>query len=398
MLWAITCCLLAVSTAQASVADAPGSQLEVAIVTYGPGDIYWERFGHDAIVIRDRDSGQSLAFNYGMFDFNQDNFLWNFIRGHMRYRIAAVPTARDLAFYRHEGRSIRRQALNLTPPQRARLRDFLLWNLQPQNAHYRYRYYTANCATKLRDALNRALDGAIRQQLQAQATDVTWRGQTRRLMAPQPALMLLLDLGLAGRADQPLNAWQASFLPGILADELQQVRVPRTQNRTMLVQADRMLAASRLAAPPSEPPELRIPLGLAGLALALLLWLTGRSRRAPLRRVFAGVATLWLLVAGLAGLLMLALWFGTAHEVAWANANLLLFNPLAWLLIPAVWRQRAKPWQQMLAWLLLLGAGIGLLGNLTGLIDQRNLPWILLTLPPWLALARVLRHPPPKHN
>ncbi|MDE1899290.1 MAG: hypothetical protein KGH73_09565, partial [Xanthomonadaceae bacterium] len=44
-------------TARAGLADAPGASLEVALVTYGPGTAVWERFGHIAILLRDRASG-----------------------------------------------------------------------------------------------------------------------------------------------------------------------------------------------------------------------------------------------------------------------------------------------------------------------------------------------------
>ena len=51
--------------ARASVADAPGANLKVSLITYGPGETYWERFGHDAIELRDVASGQAINFNYG---------------------------------------------------------------------------------------------------------------------------------------------------------------------------------------------------------------------------------------------------------------------------------------------------------------------------------------------
>ncbi len=379
------------AAAQATIATAPGEQLEVALLTYGPGEVYWERFGHDAIEVRDTASGEAVAFNYGVFDFNADDFLLNFIRGHMHYRIAAVPAARDVQFYRGEGRSVRRQVLALTPAQRTSLRDFLVWNMQPANRHYRYRYYRANCATKVRDAIDHALGGELQARLEKQSTDMTWRGQTRRLMAPQPALMLLLDLGLAGIADQPLDAWQASFLPGVLADQL--MHVTTSDSGTPLLATDQLLAPSRLQAPPDQPPDLRLPLLLAGALLALLLWLGLYNRHRWVRRGAGILATAWLAAAGLAGLLMLGLWLLTAHEVAWANANLWLFNPLALALIPAIWRRRPRPWQHALAWALLLLAGFSLLANFTGLITQENLPWILLALPVWLVLARCLGRP-----
>ena len=70
----------------------PARDLEVSLITYGPGAIYWERFGHDAIRIRDRVSGESADFNYGVFDFEDRAFLWNFARGYMRYMIAILPS------------------------------------------------------------------------------------------------------------------------------------------------------------------------------------------------------------------------------------------------------------------------------------------------------------------
>ena len=133
-----------------------------------------------------------------------------------------------------------------------------------------------------------------------------------------------------------------------------------------------------------------MPLLAAGAALALILLLAARSQQRIARRVFSLLASLWLLLAGLAGLLMLGLWTLTEHESAWANANLLLFNPLAWLLLAAVWRQRPSRRDHLLSWLLVLLPAIGLLANLASLLQQRNLPWILLALPVWLVLAHVI--------
>src|SRR5271155_1183055 len=81
--------LLVAVGAHAGVLTSPGEDLEVSLVTYGPGTVSWERFGHDAIRIRDRVSGESGDFNYGVFDFEDSAFIWNFARGRMRYMIDA---------------------------------------------------------------------------------------------------------------------------------------------------------------------------------------------------------------------------------------------------------------------------------------------------------------------
>ncbi len=392
-LFAIACaCALTSPLARAGVADAPGTDLRVDLYTYGPGTVYWERFGHDALVITDTASGQSYAFNYGMFDFNQKDFYFNFARGVMIYRAAAWPTADDFREYSGEGRSITAQHLNLTPAQRAALRDFLVWNVQPQNARYRYRYFRDNCTTRLRDALNRVLGGTLKAQLTGPAPDhETYRSETDRLMSGQPWLMYLLDLGLGPYADQPLSRWTGAFIPARLMHELRNVRAT---DGAPLVQSETVLSPQRLPSPPAEPPDLRWPLLIVGLVLAAGFIASARlAQRYPIERWwFSVVGTLYALLAGIAGALMLVLWFATAHRAAWANENLLLFNPLAWLLIPGLLRlrpyaARAGRFTFVLAALLALLSAFALLARLAGWLPQHNLPWILFALPAWLGLA-----------
>lgn len=386
----LLCC--AILPAHAGVADAPGENLEISLITYGPGDIYWERFGHDAIELRDTVSGEEVDFNYGVFNFDEKNFFFNFARGQMHYLIDAEPTTDEQNFYAQAGRSVTRQRLALTPQQAAALRDFLLWNLRPENATYNYDYYVDNCTTRVRDALDRALGGVIKARLSKLPGGMTYRQQTVRLMSAQPWLMLILDLGLGPYADQPLNAWQESFLPEELQKNLRSVAVPDGHGGTQpLVQNETLLSPNRLDAPPTTPPDLRLPLGIAGLIFAALIVATWRYARLT----YALLSSLFLLAGGLVGLVMLMLWTLTTHHSAWANANLLLFNPLAFVLLRAPWQARNSTGMSHLAMSVLLIQLIGLLlalglHLLPGLVQQ-NQPWILFALPCWLALAWSLR-------
>ena len=378
--------------AWADVADAPGANLEISLITYGPGEIYWERFGHDAIELRDTASGEQVNFNYGVFNFDEKNFFLNFARGYMHYLIDAEVTTDEEDFYKQAGRSITKQRLALTPQQTAALRDFLFWNLRPENAGYNYDYYVDNCTTRVRDALDSALGGVIKARLTALPGDMTYRQQTARLMSAQPWLMLIMDLGLSSYADHPLNAWQESFLPEELQTNLRNVTVADGHGGTQpLVQNEDLLSPNRLSVPPTTPPDLRIPLGIAGLLLAGLIVLTWH--RAPL--IYALLGDLFLLLAGISGLLMLALWTLTAHHSAWGNANLLLFSPLAFALLRPLWRARRGIGPSRFSHGVLLAQLVGLLIALAlhflpGVVQQ-NQPWILFALPCWLALAWTLR-------
>src|SRR5450432_1443119 len=74
---------LAITTNIAVAEEAPqhGANLDVALLTFGPGTQVWERFGHNAILIRDRSGGVENLYNYGIFDFDQEDFFLNFARG-----------------------------------------------------------------------------------------------------------------------------------------------------------------------------------------------------------------------------------------------------------------------------------------------------------------------------
>lgn len=384
--------LLLAIPAHAGIADAPGADLQVALITYGPGETYWERFGHDAIELHDLGSGESINFNYGMFDFDERGFLLNFARGRMRYLMDAVPSAQDESWYTQAGRSVTRQRLALNAEQAAALRDFLLWNLRPENIAYPYDYYTDNCTTRVRDALDAALGGIIRKQLTGHPGGMTFRQQTVRLMRAQPLLMLVLDLGLGPYADQPLDAWRESFLPEVLQAGLRGVHVADATGHTWpLVLDEQRVAPNQLDVPPPQAPDLRLPLALAGLACAGLLILASR-RWLP---GYLALGTTYLLAAGLVGLILLMLWTLTSHHSAWANANVLLFNPLAWLLLPAVWHTRCglRPSRFIDGVIVLQLVAVLVAVALHGLPGtvQQNQPWLLFALPIWIALAWTLR-------
>jgi hypothetical protein len=221
---------------------------------------------------------------------------------------------------------------------------------------------------------------------------MTYRQQTDRLMSAQPWLMLLLDVGLGPYADQPLNAWQESFLPSVLQAQLSQARIPAAGNGTLaLVGSEQAVSPNRLQAPPASPPDLRLPLGVAGLVFGAFMVVC--RRRWP--TAYALLGTLYLVAAALVGLLLLALWTLTSHHSAWANANLLLFNPLAFLLLPTLWRARrgfaASRFIDGVIVVQLLAVIVAVALHLLPGTVQQNQPWLLFALPCWLALAWSLR-------
>src|SRR5690606_16116277 len=320
--------LLACLAGTALAQDAPAPR--IGVVTMGPGEVFWERFGHDAIVVDDPASGTRTNYNFGFFDLAEDGFVGRFVRGEMRYMLVALPLDEDLRYYRDVGRGASVQWLDLDPAQARALAADLPVNARPENARYRYDYFTDNCATRVRDALDRALGGQLRRTLSGRSSGDTWRSESLRLASPAPWMWLAFDIGLGPRADRPLSRWEVGFIPSRLAEGLRET--DRIDGRP-LVAAEAELLPQRLPPePPGGPPRLW-PWLFAGLAVAaLVLGFAGRRPRAT-----AALASLFWLACGVLGLMLALGWAFTEHSAMWANRNLLLFDPLCLLLLPGAW-------------------------------------------------------------
>jgi hypothetical protein len=335
LLLAICLALLLPPVDAASAADSPAPS-EVWLVTYGPGEIYWQRFGHNAIWIRDPQRGLDHVFNFGFFDFAQENFLLRFLQGRMLYFSAARPAREEFAAYIDENRSIRAQRLALSGPQKLQLADYLLHEVRPENRDYRYDYYLNNCSTRVRDALDQALGGALSFQFGRLSGEQSWRDHTRRLTSMDFWLYLGLEIALGAPVDRSVNAWEEMFIPALLAAAVADLDVAGASGPVPLTVEDIMLFESSLPEPPAAPRAWWPRYLLASLVALAVLTLASRLTGTGLAR---GLARMWLLTAGLAGLTLLYFWLGTDHAVARTNLNLLVLNPL-WLW-PALSRKPA---------------------------------------------------------
>jgi hypothetical protein len=393
--WLVLALALGVAAGSARADGDSVPALEVSLLTFGPGDIYWERFGHNAIVIRDPASGEATSYNYGIFDFEEDDFFFNFLRGNMRYQIAADDADDDIAYYVSTGRAVVEQKLRFTAAQAQALRDYLETNLLPENRHYRYDYFTSNCSTKVRDALDHVLGGPLRQQLTSPSRGFTYRLLADALTRPDPFLMGVIDIGLGPFADQRLSFWKDSFVPMQLMAHLRDVSVTDDHGlERPLVLDEQRLASPIHPDPPALPPDLRWPFFGTGIALGVLFATLDAARRRAWARIgFSSAALLFTLICATFGLIQLGLWAFTDHRSAWANENLLVFSPLCLLLLPTWWRSARPDWttrafDRGLAIAVAVLAAFALFSKILSSFPQDNLAWILLLLPTHLVLAR----------
>ncbi|HEU4631468.1 MAG TPA: hypothetical protein VFS08_17070, partial [Gemmatimonadaceae bacterium] len=135
-----------------------------------------------------------------------------------------------------------------------------------------------------------------------------------------------------------------------------------------------------------------------GVALALLARAAARGSRAATTG-FATVGTLWSLLAGFAGLVMVLTWTATDHTFMYRNENLLQLSPLSLILVVALPRYVLRGRSAGTAWVVTVAAAVlaalGFALQLLPQFYQVNGEIIALALPTQLGLATgvwLLRH------
>ena len=322
---------------------APGSHLEVSLMTIGPGDAIWERFSHNALVIRDNRAQTEVAYNWGILDFNDTDFISRLARGRMRYSMQGFPTSTWLTVYRRANRAVWLQPVNLTPGERLELQSLLREMDTEANRYYRYDYYRDNCSTRLRDALDGVLGGQIRAATEGSDTGTTYRWHTARLLQSAPAAYAGIQFVVGNRGDETISAWEEMFLPLRLREHLEGVRIVDAEGELgpLLGEAVQVVEAVRDPTPLTAP-DFLFPLLMLGTAVgaffACLGWVAGEGKRWG-RWALALSGAAWSAGVGLLGTALLLSWFFTDH-VFWAvNENALQANPVSLLLAAVLIRE-----------------------------------------------------------
>ena len=378
---------------RANAAD-PGSELTISLLTMGPGEHPFTKFGHSAIWVHDAQSERDEVYNYGTFAFDSPTLLVDSVKGKLPYWLSVQSFNGTLRAYGEAGRSLLASELELEPAQRLSLHAALRENELPQNRYYRYDYYRDNCSTRLRDAIDRAIGGQLREQTAPLPASMTYREHTLRLVADDPLLYLGLDLAVGREADPQVSLWAEQWLPEKLHDALARTHVVRDGQQLPLIRSERSLLGSKLSLPRAAPPRWMLRYASSGLALGAAFVAIGwLAYSTPAARVVLGVAyTVLGLPLGLLGCAIGYLTFFSAHSAAAANYNVLLVPP--WLLAlgaAGVGVARGKPGAWRVAiWATLstfLATDLGLLIHLFSAHPQANGQELAALLPLWMGVA-----------
>jgi hypothetical protein len=373
----------------------PGSQFRVWLITTGPGDAVWERFGHNALRVLDTETGRDVAYNWGIFDFNQADFVPRFLKGQMLYMMAPFSTSAMVDHYAGTNREVVMQELALTPSERLTLSDLVELNALPENRDYFYDYFLDNCSTRVRDMLDQVLGGALFEQLGRRDTGTSYRTHTRRLTQIDPLVFTGMDVLLGSPGDRPISLWEQMFVPMTLRDALRDATTTDADGLEipLVLSEEFVVASTREAEPLRADSWLWRYLMLGALLGGLVAWLGQQAvTGARWHRVLLGVlGSTWSLLTGASGVILVLVLL-TDHWSMARNESLFLLNPLSLplvLLVPLALAGKSTAIRHARI-LGFAAAGIGMLGLLFQLLpatQQQTGMLFALFLPMHIGLA-----------
>ncbi|MBA3540176.1 MAG: DUF4105 domain-containing protein [Deltaproteobacteria bacterium] len=375
----------------------PGAQLErrtpicngrqeqdapvVKLVTMGIGSLIWERHGHIALCVCYEDRREDRCYNYGIGDFrNPAKMGWGFFRGTNSFWVGRSPPEEMMAIYRHTDRTIWSQPIALTPAQKTQVIDKLEHDILEENKYYSYDHFWDNCTTRVRDILDDATGGQLKETTNTPTDGKTFRDLARDGFYPMRPALLITDLFMGRTTDRVPNYWERMFLPQYLREAV----IKRWNVQPTIVyerQGEAVIADHKLCSDGSivgqtdvctpETPSGRVLFAFVVLLLTAPVWLT---------RLWGRFQRLGLAVAVVpASILGLVLWLiailSPLPYVRWNEALLILmpFDLLLLFLSPTRRRTYAKGRVVMLGLVAVL--------MLVGVLQQPLwfiLPWTLI--------------------
>ena len=313
--------------------------VEVSLLTCGPGNEAYSLFGHTAIRISQPSRGMDVVVNYGMFSFRQKYFIARFILGLTDYQMGITSFDDFKAEYEYEQRWVFEQTLNLTSKEKSALLQAIDQNYKPENVTYRYNFFYNNCTTKARDLIAANIDGKIEYN-SCTSEYPSFRELCHSKTSSHRWSQFGNDLLLGIQADLPTNINEQQFLPENLEHDFSNATIGANRklvsHEEYIIPKDISASAASDSLPSPRALAIVIAIIIIGVSLIEYFW----SKNLWLTDVIL------MPLVGLAGMILFVMIF-SKHPTVNINFQILILNPIAlFMAIPMVMKQR----KEMLTW------------------------------------------------
>ena len=306
-LWGISVCH---SKAQGQDTSQWPTRIQISLLTCDASWDIYTLWGHTAIRVVDSAQGTDIVFNYGTFNFNEPNFIAQFVKGDLLYFVSVNNYSDFLNEYQIEKRNVYEQVLNLNNTEKIKWYTALQLNMLGSNRFYLYNFISNNCTTRIKDGLfkNTAFQPSSLPVTSYRASIVS---------APYnhqlPWIGLGIDLLLGAYSDQKPSDFQAGFLPFLFHQQV--------ANTKGLVVKENVFKFSD-----ASPASNNTPLSTL-LVILILYAFCSRFNSLITQKIAKIVDVLLLISLGVGGSLMFYMSFISKHTACYQNYNLMWIHP-----------------------------------------------------------------------
>lgn len=340
----------------------------ISILTCNPGEEVYTMYGHTAIRINDPEQNLDLVFNYGVFSFESPNFLYRFAKGQTDYTMHGQKFSSFLPEYQGEKRSVYEQVLNLTVEEKNKLFQALMENYKPENRIYRYNFFIDNCATRVRDMIERNSGSTVH--FTDNHPTETYRDLIKKFHHSFRWIDLGIDLLVGKKAEQQVSSYGQMFLPEYLMDQFTKAEIEIDGKTQPLVKETRTILEY-----PNSKLKSDLPWPAIVFAVFFLI-VSGITVRSYLLKKKTDWIDYWLFaLSGFAGLIIGWFTLFSEHPAMSPNYNLLWAFPPN-LIFAGLWT--IKKWRAITRNYFWVAGGVLLLSLVTG--QQFNLAVYFLML------------------
>lgn len=319
---------------------------KISVLTCGSGEELYASFGHSAFRVQDTSLGIDVVYNYGVFDDTSKYFYLKFIQGQMDYRLARQRSSRFLAEYEFYNRWVKEQNLDLNIDERNELFKFLENNYLPENQVYSYDFFYDNCSTKVWDVLQATFGKKIIFAENYLSKQYTFRQLIHQNLQTNSWSAFGIDLALGSVIDKLATPKEHMYLPKYTMEQLRY----SNKGEDLLAPNEEVLYMSK----PLEKANAIFTSPLFWLLVIMLVVVFVTYMDFKKNRRSSWLDFVLFFITGLAGLLLLFLWFLTDHSQTVSNFNVLWVFPInAFIAFILVKRRTPPQWLKQYLWILL---------------------------------------------
>ncbi len=293
---------------------------KISLITCGAGEELYSTFGHSAFRVFDPDLGIDVIYNYGTFNFNTPNFYMKFARGKLLYSLSRQQFDNFLYEYQVENRWVKEQVLQLGELEKDALFQFLEHNYLPENREYKYDFFFDNCSTKLGTVLEQTFGTALEYDYSHLENHFTFRELIHQNLKTNSWSAFGIDLALGSVIDRTATPHEHLFLPSYVMRQLNFTTLGSMpivfRERTILKEGPTPVASGFYTT----------PLFWLSVVLLIVAFITYWDFKKGSRNRWLDFSLFF--ATGIAGLVIIFLWFFSEHTTTVSNFNVFWAFPL----------------------------------------------------------------------